>query len=178
MPSARSRLRSQAQVPLLYEPVRDDPAYVSAPVAEGEKGFRHELASHWALYELFSKAGYPGSGRLLHKSVSHQAAQLLGSHHGLFGAALKAKKAARAGDYNSRLCRSGWADQRQVHIEELPRATGAFAVPQGGLPAGLAVVVSGLVVVVDWLASQTSASEPRIPGPGWSGTAAEVDAHW
>nr|WP_299536802.1 CRISPR-associated helicase Cas3' [uncultured Streptomyces sp.] len=55
---------------------------------------------------------------------------------------------------------------------------GAFAVPRGGLPAGSAVVVSGLVVVADWLASRTSAIQPRIPAPGWSGTAAEVDAHW
>lgn len=29
---------------------------------------------------------------------------------------------------------------------------GAFAVPRGGLPSGLAVVVFGLVVVADWLA--------------------------
>ncbi|MFJ4966529.1 CRISPR-associated helicase Cas3' [Streptomyces sp. NPDC088729] len=168
----------QAQVPSLYKPVRDDPSYISAPGAEGEKSFRHEIASHWALYELVAQAGYPDSDRLLHRSVSHQVAQLLGGHHGVFGAVLKAKEAARACDYNPGLGRSGWDDQRRVHFDELRRAMGAFAVPQGGLPAGLAVVVSGLVVVADWLASQTSVIEPRIPGPGWSGTASEVDAHW
>nr|PPQ62204.1 CRISPR-associated helicase/endonuclease Cas3 [Streptomyces sp. QL37] len=168
----------QAQVPDCYRPVRDDPAYVSAPGAEDEKDFRHEIASHWALYQLFEEAGYPGGERLLHKSVSHQVAQLLGGHHGLFGEVLKAKKAARAGDYNPGLGKHGWAGQRRVHFEEVRRAMGAFAVPRCGLPAGLAVVVSGLVVVADWLASQTSTIEQRIPAPGWSGTAAEVHAHW
>ncbi|MFG3398561.1 CRISPR-associated helicase Cas3' [Streptomyces parvus] len=168
----------QAQIPLLYGPVRDDPAYVNAPGAEGERDFRHELASHWSLYSLLAEVGYPTDERLMHRSVSHQIAQLLGGHHGVFGSVLKEKQARRASDYNPGLGRGGWADQRQVHFDELRRVTGAFAVPQGGLPAGLAVVVAGLVVVADWLASQTSVIEPRIPGPGWSGAAAEIDAHW
>ncbi|MEU8625636.1 CRISPR-associated helicase Cas3' [Streptomyces sp. NPDC048669] len=168
----------QAQVPACYKPVQDDPAYVSAPGAEAEREFRHEIASHWALNELFEAADYPGSERLLHRAVSHQVAQLLGGHHGLFGSVLRAKEAARASDYNPGLGRQGWADQRRAHFEELRRAMGAFAVPRSGLPTGLAVVVSGLVVVADWLASQTSVIEPRTPGPGWSGKPAEVDAHW
>ncbi|MFJ9924234.1 CRISPR-associated helicase Cas3' [Streptomyces rubiginosohelvolus] len=168
----------QAQVPLLYGPVRDDPAYVNAPGAEGEREFRHERASHWSLYSLLAEAGYPTDERLMHRSVAHQIAQLLGGHHGVFGSVLKAKQARRASDYNPGLGWGGWADQREVHFDELRRATGASAVPAGGLPAGLAVVVAGLVVVADWLASQTSVIEPRIPGPGWSGAAAEVDAHW
>ncbi|MEV5606420.1 CRISPR-associated endonuclease Cas3'' [Streptomyces sp. NPDC052299] len=36
----------QAQVPNCWELLRDDPAYVSAPGAEHEKQFRHEIASH------------------------------------------------------------------------------------------------------------------------------------
>ncbi|MFD8342320.1 CRISPR-associated endonuclease Cas3'' [[Kitasatospora] papulosa] len=168
----------QSQVPGCYKPIGDDPAYVCAQGAEAEKGFRHEIASHWSLYPLLAEAGYPGGERLLHRSVSHQVAQLLGGHHGLFGAVLNPKRVARAEDYNPGLGRQGWASQRQVHFVELQRAMGAFAVPQCGLPAGLAVVVSGLVVVADWLASQTSAIEPRIPDPGWSGTPEEIDAHW
>ncbi|MBK3532375.1 CRISPR-associated helicase Cas3' [Streptomyces sp. MBT67] len=168
----------QAQVPLLYGPVRDDPTYVSAPGAEGERDFRHECASHWSLYSLLAEVGYPTDERLMHRSVSHQIAQLLGGHHGVFGSALKAKQARRASDYNPGLGSGGWADQRQVHFDGLRRATGAFAVPRGGLPAGLAVVVAGLVVVADWLASQTSVIEPRIPGLEWSGAAAEIGAHW
>ncbi|MGW1539797.1 CRISPR-associated helicase Cas3' [Streptomyces sp. NPDC002309] len=168
----------QAQVATCYEPVRDDAAYVSAPGAEAERSFRHEIASHWSLFELLEGAGYPSDARLLRKSVGHQVAQLLGGHHGLFGAVLQAKQVARANDYNPGLGKKGWAEQRQVHFEELRRAMGAFVVPSHGLPAGLAVVVAGLVVVADWLASQTSAIVPRLPRPGWAGTAAELDAHW
>ncbi|WAE70235.1 CRISPR-associated endonuclease Cas3'' [Streptomyces cavourensis] len=168
----------QAQAPLLYGPVRADPVYVSAPGAEGESDFRHERASHWSLYGLLAEAGYPNDERLMHRSVSHQVAQLLGGHHGVFGAVLRAKQARRASDYNPGLGQGGWAEQRQVHFDELRRVTGAYAVPQGGLPAGLAVVVAGLVVVADWLASQASVIEPRIPGRGWAGTMAEIDAHW
>ncbi|MFE1407807.1 CRISPR-associated helicase Cas3' [Streptomyces sp. NPDC058770] len=168
----------QAQVPSCYGPVRNDPFYVSAPGAEAGKSFRHEIASHWALAELFTAAGYPSDGRLLRKSVGHQVAQLLGGHHGLFGAVLKAKEMAQASRYNAGLGAQGWAGQRRAHFEELRRAMGVFAVPVGGLPAGLAVVVAGLVVVADWLASQTSVIEPRLPASGWSGTAEEVDAHW
>lgn len=168
----------QAQVPACYTPIRNDSAYVSAPGAEAEKRFRHEIASHWALNELFQAAKYPSEGRLLRKSVSHQIAQLLGGHHGLFGGVLKAKEAARAEAYNPGLGGQGWSDQRRAHFDGLRRAMGAFAVPQGELPAGLAVVVSGLVVVADWLASRTSTIESRIPAPGWSGTPAEIDAHW
>ncbi|MEW9513774.1 CRISPR-associated endonuclease Cas3'' [Streptomyces bacillaris] len=168
----------QAQAPLLYGPVRADPVYVSAPGAERECDFRHERASHWSLYRLLAEAGYPNDERLMHRSVSHQVAQLLGGHHGVFGAVLRAKQARRASDYNPGLGQGGWAEQRQVHFDELRRVTGAYAVPQGGLPAGLAVVVAGLVVVADWLASQASVIEPRIPGLGWAGTMAEIDAHW
>ncbi|MFE7757885.1 CRISPR-associated helicase Cas3' [Streptomyces sp. NPDC057429] len=168
----------QAQVHACYEPVRSDPTYVSAPGAEAEKSFRHEIASHWSLSELFEAAGYPGGGRLLRKSVGHQVAQLLGGHHGLFGSVLQAKQVAQAAAYNPGLGTEGWAGQRRAHFEELRRAMGAYAVPLSGLPAGLAVVVTGLVVVSDWLASQTSAIVARIPDPGWSGTAADVDAHW
>ncbi|MGW1814993.1 CRISPR-associated endonuclease Cas3'' [Streptomyces sp. NPDC002125] len=168
----------QAQVPARYQPVSDDPAYVSAQGAEDERGFRHEIASHWALYPLLLEAGYPGGGRLLHRAVSHQVAQLLGGHHGLFGEVLNPKRAARAGDYNPGLGKQGWTDQRRVHFLELRRVMGAFAVPCAGLPVGLAVVVSGLIVVADWLASQTSIIEARIPDPGWSGTSEEIDSHW
>nr|WP_299536799.1 CRISPR-associated endonuclease Cas3'' [uncultured Streptomyces sp.] len=75
----------QAQVPDCYGPVRDDPGYASMPGAEGEKDFRHEIATHWALNELLGQEGYPTVDRILRKSVAHQVAQLLGGHHGSFG---------------------------------------------------------------------------------------------
>ncbi|WP_031088816.1 CRISPR-associated helicase/endonuclease Cas3 [Streptomyces sp. NRRL WC-3549] len=168
----------QAQVPDLYAEIRDDPAYSSAPGADRERAFRHEIASHWALTQLFAEVGYPPVERVVRRAVSHQVAQLLGGHHGFFGAVLSSKRLAAAAAYEPGLGGDGWAEQRRVHFAEVRRVVGAWAVPSGGLSPGLAVVVSGLVVVADWLASQVSFIESRLPEEGWRGLAGDVDAHW
>lgn len=168
----------QAQVPAAFAAVCSDPVLAFAAGAEQERAFRHEMATHWALVQLFDEIGYPGNGRVMRRSVSHQVAQLLGGHHGCFGVALLAKEAAHASAYQPGLGGEGWASQRRVHFAELRRVTGAGAVPRHGLPAELAVVVSGLVVVADWLASQTEAILPLLPAQGWQATPEAIDAHW
>lgn len=168
----------QAQVPEAFAAVRNDPAYVCAPGAERKRAFRHEMATHWALAFLFDEAGYPGNSRLMRTAVSHQVAQLLGGHHGCFGGVLLAKEVAHASAYRSGLGGEGWSDQRQAHFNELRRVTGGWGVPERGLPAELAVIVIGLVVVADWLASQTEAIVSLLPPVGWRGTPEEIDEHW
>ncbi|MFE7313129.1 CRISPR-associated helicase Cas3' [Streptomyces sp. NPDC057555] len=168
----------QAQVPDAFAAVRDDPVYGFAPGAEAERGFRHEVATHWALTQLLGEVGYPGDPRLMRSAVSHQVAQLLGGHHGCFGVVLKAKELAAASAYQPGLGEVGWEAQRRAHFAELRRVTGAEAVPERGLPAELAVIVAGMVVVADWLASQTGAMMSIQPPPGWSGTPTELDGHW
>ncbi|MEV7090154.1 CRISPR-associated helicase Cas3' [Streptomyces sp. NPDC093085] len=172
----------QAQVPAAYQGVRDDPGYLSAPGAENERAFRHEMATHWALATLFASAGYPGVSegkrRLLRLAVSHQVAQLLGGHHGCFGEVLQPGKLAVASEHQPGLGESGWAEQRAAHFDAVRRALGADAVPAHGLPAELAVVVTGLVVVADWLASQTDAIEALMPGANWQSSPDELDEHW
>ncbi|MET9294396.1 CRISPR-associated helicase Cas3' [Streptomyces sp. NPDC003077] len=167
----------QVQVPEAFAAVREDPVYRCAPGAEAERGFRHEMATHWAVAELLAEAGYPGHRRVK-AAVSHQVAQLLGGHHGRFGVALKAQQLAAPSAYQPGLGEEGWAAQRRVHFAELRRVVGAGAVPVGGLPAELAVVVAGLVVVADWLASQEKAIVPLLPPSGWAGAPAELDEHW
>ncbi|BCL28555.1 CRISPR-associated helicase/endonuclease Cas3 [Streptomyces aurantiacus] len=168
----------QAQVPEAFAAVQSEPAYAFAPGAERERKFRHEMATHWALALLLDQAGYPGSSRLMRTAVSHQVAQLLGGHHGCFGAVLKAKEVTHASAYQPGLGENGWAAQRRAHFAELQRATGARAVPERGLPAELAVIVVGLVVVADWLASQTEAILPLLPPTGWRGSPDELGEHW
>lgn len=168
----------QVQVPEAFASLRSDPAYVAAPGAEQERSFRHETATHWALVHLFGEAGYPGNSRLMRAAVSHQVAQLLGGHHGCFGVVLKAKEVAHASAYQSGLGGDGWETQRRAHFLELQRVTGAWAVPARGLPAELAVILTGLVVVADWLASQTEAIIPLLPPMGWRGAREEIDVHW
>lgn len=172
----------QAQVPQAYRGVRGDPGYRSAPGAEDERAFRHEMATHWALTQLFASVGYPGvpegRQRLMRLAVSHQVAQLLGGHHGCFGEVLKPRELAMASEYRPGLGECGWAEQREAHFVAVRRVLGADAVPVRGLSAELAVVVTGLVVVADWLASQSDAIVGLMPGPGWQGTPDELDAHW
>ncbi|WNI18724.1 CRISPR-associated helicase Cas3' [Actinacidiphila sp. ITFR-21] len=169
----------QAQVPAAFAGVRAEEVYWFVPGADKEWQFRHERGTHWALASLFAEAGYPGGGgRSLRGAVSHQIAQLLGGHHGRYGDVLKARELARASEYQAGLGEGGWARQRRAHFAELRRVTGGDAVPEAGLPAELAVVVSGLVVVADWLASQTDAIVPLMPPADWQGTPGEIDAHW
>ncbi|TXS44087.1 CRISPR-associated endonuclease Cas3'' [Streptomyces sp. uw30] len=168
----------QAQVPEAFAAVRSEPAYAFAPGAEQARAFRHEMATHWVLALLFDEAGYPGTSRLMRAAVSHQIAQLLGGHHGCFGAVLQAKEVAQASAYRPGLGGDGWAIQRGAHFAELRRVTGGWAVPERGLPAELAVIVTGLVVVADWLASQTEAIVALLPPAGWRGTSEEIDEHW
>nr|BAE95445.1 CRISPR-associated helicase [Streptomyces kanamyceticus] len=168
----------QAQVPESFAGLRADAAYRFAPGAEKERAFRHEMATHWSLTQLLGEAGYPADGRLMRRAVSHQVAQLLGGHHGSFGAVLLSKELSRASEYRPGLGEEGWAAQRRAHFAELRRVTGADAVPTQGLPAELAVSVTGLVVVADWLASQRGAIVPLMPPVGWQGRPEELDAHW
>lgn len=171
----------QAQVPEAFGAVKGEPGYEFAPGADRLRAFRHEMGTHWALAQLFAEIGYPGdesSSRSLRRAVSHQVAQLLGGHHGRYGQAITPKRLAVASAYQEGLGEEGWAEQRRAHLLEVRRITGADAVPRHCLSAELAVVVTGLVVVADWLASQTEAIEPMIPGADWRGTPGELDTHW
>jgi CRISPR-associated endonuclease/helicase Cas3 len=81
--------------------------------------------------------------------------------------------------YQPGLGEAGWAEQRRLHFEELRRVTGGEAVPGGVLSADMAVVLTGLVVTADWLASQIGAIKAVRPADGaWQGMPAQVDAHW
>ncbi|MFG2622992.1 CRISPR-associated endonuclease Cas3'' [Streptomyces sp. NPDC048507] len=174
----------QAQVGEAFARLSADPVYALARGVGDLPVLRHETASHWAVAALLEEAGYPlgrvrpGGRRSLRDAVSHQVAQLLGGHHGLFGGVLEARELASAAAYQPGLGGGGWAEQRRLHFEELRRVTGAVAVPEGGLPAELAVVVWGLVVVSDWLVSQAEVVESLMPAAGWGGSAAEVEGHW
>ncbi|MEW2164667.1 CRISPR-associated helicase Cas3' [Streptomyces sp. NPDC007084] len=167
----------QAQAPASYAAVRRDLAYVAVPGAEREKAFRHEMATHWAVTSLLDSIGYPGARRI-QQAMCHQVAQLLGGHHGVFGQPLRAPKLEKASLHAPGLGEQGWSHQRLIHFEELRRVTGASAVPKNGLPAELSVIVAGLVVVSDWLASQSEWINPLLPPADWSATPQALDDHW
>ncbi|MYS42331.1 CRISPR-associated endonuclease Cas3'' [Streptomyces sp. SID5998] len=174
----------QAQVPSLFDKVRRDAAYLFAPGAERDRCFRHEMATHWSLASLLAEEGYPtrrgktGVGGAK-APAAHWVGQLLGGHHGAFGAKVPAAWLRLPSQYQPGLGEAGWAEQRRLHFEELRRVTGGEAVPGGVLSADMAVVLTGLVVTADWLASQIGAIKQVQPADGaWQGTPVQVDAHW
>ncbi|MFF7117024.1 CRISPR-associated endonuclease Cas3'' [Streptomyces albogriseolus] len=174
----------QAQVPSLFEKVRNEAAYLFAPGAERGQGFRHEMATHWSLASLLAEDGYPtrrGSAGVggATAPAAHWVGQLLGGHHGVFGAKVQPAQLRLPSQYQPGLGEAGWAQQRRLHFEELRRVTGGEAVPGGVLSADLAVVLTGLVVTADWLASQVGAIKRVQPTEdAWQGTPVQVDAHW
>nr|WP_324610465.1 MULTISPECIES: CRISPR-associated endonuclease Cas3'' [unclassified Streptomyces] len=168
----------QAQVPAAFAAMRKEPAYFAVAGAERETCFRHEVATHWAVTLLLDEIGYPGDLNRMRRAVSHQVAQLLGGHHGVFGQPLLKRKLSAGSVHAPGLGEQGWAEQRRQHFIELRRVVGAVALPKGGLPAELSVVVAGLIVVADWLASQTDWIKPLLPATGWKATPQALNEHW
>ncbi|MFE1781291.1 CRISPR-associated helicase Cas3' [Streptomyces sp. NPDC059506] len=169
----------QAMVPDAYRSLSLDPVYTHASGAERER-LRHDVAGHWALAEIFAEWGYP-QGRLMSRAVYQQVAQLLGGHHGCFHQVLEAKKLRAPAAWVPGLGGPGWSGQRRSHAEAVRDLVGAgleTPVPQGVLPAEVAVVLLGLVVVADWLASQEHVISRRLPASGWQADREELRDHW
>ncbi|MGW1373890.1 CRISPR-associated helicase Cas3' [Streptomyces sp. NPDC002446] len=168
----------QAQVPQRYASLSGDASYGHEPGIEGQP-FPHDIATQWALTEIFDSWGYPASKRL-RQSVHHQVAQLLGGHHGRVHRPLRGQELRNPGTYARELGGPGWRGQRGSHAAAVRRLTGCGPddVPPAPLPAQAAVVVLGLVVVADWLASQEEAIAARLPGAGWHATDEALQAHW
>ncbi|WP_107048986.1 CRISPR-associated endonuclease Cas3'', partial [Streptomyces sp. NRRL F-5630] len=167
----------QAQVPELFRGVAADGRYGAAVGAERLREFRHEAATHWALTLLLAEEGYPTAPSQL-KSLAHQVAQFLGGHHGRFGAVVSRREAAQGSEYRPGLGERGWGEQRRVHLRALRRVVGAGAVPVGELSAVSAVRLHGLVVLADWLASDTVWIEGLMPGKGWGASDADLADHF
>ncbi|MFD0857246.1 CRISPR-associated helicase Cas3' [Actinomadura adrarensis] len=157
-------------------------ALVSESPAYGEeepvRGLSHNEISQWVLVEILREFGYPGSTRA-RRDVSHQIAQLLGGHHGIFCPAI-AKAVELADPRGSRdgIGTGVWEEQCRAHAIVLRELTGAEEPLVERLPVPAAVVVLGIVIVADWLASQEEFIAARIPPAAWVGSPEELQAHW
>ncbi|MFF0446707.1 CRISPR-associated endonuclease Cas3'' [Streptomyces sp. NPDC004609] len=153
-------------------------------------GLRHEVATNLVLPQLLAGAGYPASGQVARLLVS-QVAQVLGGHHGRYPRGVEERDLGNPLLNCPELGNTGWAEQRQEHMDALHRALGCPEVPEGatgaygtsgrGMPVALAVVVAGLVIVSDWLASQEHVitAQQRSAGADTEvfGTPASLSAH-
>jgi|GEM_PF-849251 len=143
---------------------------------EAISGLRHNEVTQWVLVEIFRALGYPAADSA-RRDVGHQIAQLLGGHHGRFCAAMR-RPELRAPRSRPGVGRGVWEEQCRAHAAVLRELTGAREVLRERLPVPVAVVVLGIVIVADWLASQESFIVARMPGEGWEASPEELRAHW
>ncbi|MFC5186064.1 CRISPR-associated endonuclease Cas3'' [Actinomadura harenae] len=141
------------------------------------KGLAHNEVSHWVLVTALRELGYPAA-ESARDDVAHQIAQMLGAHHGRFCPALKRRELRDPRGARDGVGKGPWEEQCRAHVAVLQRLTGASQALSARLSAPVAVVVTGLVIVADWLASQESFIRARMPGPGWSASDQDLEAHW
>ncbi|MEV6013469.1 CRISPR-associated endonuclease Cas3'' [Streptomyces sp. NPDC051976] len=124
----------------------------------GDNGVRllgHQLAGARVVPSLLTALGYPeGGGRPASRLVV-RVAQVLGGHHGRYPELSEARDVFDPLRSLPELGGGGWEAQRREHTATLRAVLGHPVVPAGaGLSVQASVVVAGLVVVADWLASQ------------------------
>jgi CRISPR-associated endonuclease/helicase Cas3 len=159
--------------PLLEKLIEQSPEYGED---EPVPSLGHHEVTHWVLVQILREFGYK-AGSSARRDVGHQIAQMLGGHHGRFCAAIPRN------EWEQPRRRKGigsgkWEEQCRNHAEVLRRLTGANEPVDEHLPPALLAIALGVIVVADWLVSQKTFIEPRLPGEGWSATDAELQAHW
>lgn len=138
----------------------------------------HEAAAHWWLVGIFEEIGYPSSRRRPQSQLSHAVAQMLGGHGGRYHPVVHGKDYRCPAVRHPGLGTGSWEEQRRVHFDEVRRVTGAASVPRGRMTPPAAVVLTGLVVLSDWLASIEVEIRARLRPEGWAGAPEDLDAYW
>ena len=108
-----------------------------------------QVAGEWLQYVL-PEHGYTAEGR---GAPAPLVAQLLGGHHGTFHrpADSVSSQPLRALGYSD----DAWEEQRRLHLAELTELFGS-PTPPARIDGAAAVLVCGVVIQADWLASQLS----------------------
>ena len=159
----------------------DEPRYAHDRGRDSRVGrVGHEHATARAVPRLLGGLGYCEDG-MAEYQLRCQVGQILGGHHGRYPLGLEEDEAEAADGGMVELGRGGWAQERREHVLLLRELLSEPAVPQvEAVPVACAVVVAGLVILADWLASQDHVVEERLtawfgrPGPG---TPEAVRAH-
>ncbi|MFF2631166.1 CRISPR-associated helicase Cas3' [Kitasatospora griseola] len=114
----------------------------------------HERVTHLVAPHLLARHGYDNTSRPS-RSPAHQIAQILGGHHGVYGRALDREHLVDPSGGDVRVGTApGWLRERQEIADLLYSLTGKPAAPCKTAQPSVAVVVTGLIVTADWLASR------------------------
>jgi CRISPR-associated endonuclease/helicase Cas3 len=128
----------------------------------GWRRMPHERASMHAVLGLLAEAGYRADTS---DSAGVRVAQIVGGHHGRF-LQLDLDGAARSGRVDTVLGGPGWRELRRRYFALVRHLTGAAVVPaRVSVPA--AVLITGVGVVADRLASQRHYWLPRALAPAF-----------
>ncbi|MEV8453877.1 CRISPR-associated endonuclease Cas3'' [Streptomyces sp. NPDC052095] len=122
----------------------------------------HGRITHWALPGIFEQLGYSADapGGRARDLIGHAVGQLLGGHHGLFHPRMERQQLKSPETFLPQLGLGEWPEQRLRHARVLRTLiTDDGPVPTGMLPVELAVVVLGVVMMADWMASDTESIE-------------------
>ncbi|MET9254612.1 CRISPR-associated endonuclease Cas3'' [Streptomyces sp. NPDC003717] len=125
----------------------------------------HETATQAALPSLLAELGYRTVGRP-GKLLAMQVAQVLGGHHGRYPRDGEPDDLTNPVKRLPELGAGDWNDQRRQHLRALHEVLGRPAVPTTGkLALREAVIVAGMVIVSDWIASQEHVIEAQQRAP-------------
>ncbi|MGI5430897.1 CRISPR-associated endonuclease Cas3'' [Streptomyces sp. CA-179760] len=123
----------------------------------------HERASMHSVLHLLAEAGYPADTS---DSPGALVAQILGGHHGRF-LQVDIDGAAKASRVNLTLGGPAWQDLRRRYFALLRHLTGATAVPSD-VSVRAAVLITGVGIIADRLASQRHYWLPRAQAPAFA----------
>ncbi|MFJ5677716.1 CRISPR-associated helicase Cas3' [Streptomyces sp. NPDC093097] len=138
---------------------------------------RHEASSQLLVPSLLGGLGWEVEGQR-DRVAAVVAGMVVGGHHGRFGEPTRADVVAGPVGAFPGLGGGRWAGQREAMARVLAAVTGAPAVAGVGerVPAGVITVVTGLVVLADWLVSQEDHLLARVDAAGQVVDAAAVHA--
>ncbi|RFU85190.1 CRISPR-associated endonuclease Cas3'' [Streptomyces triticagri] len=122
----------------------------------------HGRITHWTLPGILEQLGYPRgeADEPVGNRMGHAIGQLLGAHHGSFYPCMERRQMEQPATFLPQAGRGDWQEQRLRHVRLLRTLiTNGGPVPTGILPAELAVVVLGAVMVADWMASDSRSIE-------------------
>ncbi|SCG38615.1 CRISPR-associated helicase, Cas3 family [Micromonospora coxensis] len=122
----------------------------------GDGSLRHDTAGQLAMPDLLDPLGYPQSARRASSRLAYRVAQIVGGHHGRFQ--------QTSGPHGGRLHlgEGGWARQRAALVRVVHEAVGSPK-PPPAMSAPASVLVTGLVILADWLASQEHFLRQQLP---------------
>lgn len=134
----------------------DDAFAVRVVGDTGAFSLGHQEVSARVLPGLLAGVGYPVGSGVLARRLVVRVAQMLGGHHGRYPGLPQGRSVFDPLRDYPELGAGGWETQRREHVVALREVMGhPVEVATGaGLTVPVAVVIAGLVIVADWLASQ------------------------